>query len=221
MEHALDAVQPLTEEQIDMINKDVKLVIADALKAKDPEVAFSYGANLNSMGQAVWVSVAHLVYEMEKLWGKEFKSDEKFITVAATRWNKAPETIRRYLEIWKWVIQKPEHTSSRLVQLLSKPMQGLWYIKQAAREGQLVDADWDKVAKAPDVSSLREIGKGIRGEVGRAKDALKIMLEDDGTIKARRKGSYEVVGFLNLESEDNVVQAAIERIERKAGIFRR
>lgn len=221
MEHSLDSVQALSQGHIDMITKDVNLVIQDALKSGDPEVVFNYGKRLNETGQAVWVAVAHLVYEMNKLWGKEFKSDDNFITVAAVRWNKSPETIRRYVEIWEWVIAKPNHSSKRLAQILSKPMQGLWYIKQAAREGQLVESDWEAISKAPNISSLREIGQRVRGEVGRAVDSLKIMMEDDGTIKARRKGAYKVVGWLNLDSGEEVVEEAIERISNKSGVFRR
>lgn len=221
MDHQHDAVQAITKERLDSVTRDVKLVIDDAIKHKDPEIAFVYGQNLHESGQALWIAVASLTYEMKLLWKEKFKSDDDFIAVASTRWNKAPETIRRYTEIWEWVIQKPVHSTERLLSILSKPAQGLWYVKQAAREGQIVEADWEEISKAPNISSLRDIGKRIRGEVGRAKDSLKIMLEDDGTLKARRKGAYEVVGYLNINDESVVVQSAIERIQNRAGVFRR
>ena len=222
MQHPLDAVQAITKSRFDSVKRDVDLVIEDAVKHKDPEIALNYGAKLHESGQALWIAIASLTYEMRQRWNKEFKSDDDFITVASARWNKAPETIRRYVEIWEWVIQKPGHEISRLLALLSKPMQGLWYIKQAAREGQISESTWSEIARAPDISTLREIGKRARGgDVGRAKDALKIMLESDGTIKARRKGAYEVVGYLNLKEDSPVVQAAVERIQNRAGLFRR
>ena len=222
MEHALDAVQMITKSRFDSVKRDVDLVIEDAVKHKDPEIALSYGAKLHESGQALWIAIASLTYEMKLRWGKDFKSDDDFITVASARWNKGPETIRRYVEIWEWVIQKPGHPTERFLALLAKPAQGLWYIKQAAREGQINESTWSEISKAPDIATLREIGKRVRGgDVGRAKDALKIMLESDGTIKARRKGAYEVVGYLNLEEDSTVVQSAIERIQNRSGIFRR
>ena len=221
MQHPLDAVQAITKSRFVSVKRDVDLVIEDAVKHKDPEIALNYGAKLHESGQALWIAIASLTYEMRQRWNKEFKSDDDFITVASARWNKAPETIRRYVEIWEWVLQKPAHPLPRLLLLLSKPMQGLWYIKQAAREGQITGPIWDEISQAPDISSLREIAKRVRGDVGRAKDALKIMLEPDGTIKARRKGAYEVVGYLNLKEDSSVVQAAVERIQNRAGLFRR
>ena len=221
MDHALDAIQPLSKGHLDMIRRDVDLVVEDALKHRDPEIAFTYGQKLNETGQAVWVAVAHLVYKMKQHWKKEFPSDDEFTTVASARWNKSPETIRRYLEIWEWIFERQSHPDIRSDRLLSQPMAGLWYVKAAAKEGQLVDADWEEISRAPDVASLREIGRRVRGEVGRAKDALKLAMEEDGTIKARKAGAYKTVGFLNLGSEDPVVIAAIEAIERRAGIFRK
>ena len=221
MDHQLDSVQAITKSRLESLTRDVKLVVEDSVKHKDPEIAFSYGQKLHESGQALWVAIASLTYEMKVRWQKEFESDDDFISIASTKWNKAPETIRRYVEIWQWVIEKPGHGDARLLELLSKPMQGLWYIKQAAREGQIVESDWEEISKAPNISTLREIGKRIRGEVGRAKDSLKIMMEDDGTLKARRKGAYEVVGHLNMDDDSTVVQSAIERLQNKAGIFRR
>ena len=203
-----------------MIRRDVDLVVQDAIEHHDPEIALSYGAKLNETGHAVWVAVAHLVYKMKQHWGKEFPSDDDFITVAAARWNKAPETIRRYLEIWEWVFERPAHSTQRMNRLLTKPAQGLWYVKAASKEGQLTSEDWDEIETAPDVQTLREIGRRVRGEVGRAKDALKFSMAPDGTIRVRTSGPWKVWGWTNLDSEDADIQAGIERFEAKCGVFR-
>ena len=222
MSHPHDAVQRLNPAEVNLITQDVSSIVRDAVKHKDPETAFRYGENLNRTGQAVWVAMAHLIYEMEKVWGtEEMPSDDPFIKVAASRWNKSQSTITRHLEIWKYVIEKPEHTHARLAALYTKPMQGLWYIKQAAKLGELTDDDWDAIELAPDIKTLREIGKGVRGEFGKAKNALKIMIEDDGTLKARRAGHYKVVGHLNIHDDDAVIVAACERIRNESGIFDR
>jgi hypothetical protein len=230
MEHPHDAVQQLNKTQIQMIQLDVRSVVEDALLEKDPETAFRYGENLNRTGQAIWVAMAHLIYEMERKWGEDedddgprFSSDDDFITVAASRWNKAETTIRRYLEIWKHVMEKPLHSDVRLGKLYTKPMQGLWYIKAAAKENQLTEADWQEIEDAPDIKTLWDIGRRVRGEVGgSARRALKIMIEKDGTLKARRQGVYKIIGHLNIhEEDDEIVVAACERIINKCGVFYR
>ena len=222
MQHPHDAVQRLNASEVMMITNDVNSVVEDAVKHKDPEIAFRYGENLNRTGQAVWVAIAHLTYELNKKWGtKEMPSDDEFIKTAASRWNKSTVTIRRYLEIWKYVIEKPAHGASRLSALYTKPMQGLWYIKAAAQQDELTEEHWDKIERAPDVATLREIGRDVRGEVGSAISSLKIMIEDDGTLKARRKGHYKIIGHLNIHEEDDVITAACSRIQNASGIFPR
>lgn len=231
MHHPHDSVQVLNPTEVQMIQEDVESVVQDALDERDPETAFRYGENLNRTGQAIWVAMAHLVYEMDSKWGNEddeeegtfFESDDDFITVAAQRWNKADETIRRYLEIWKYVMEKPGHNQARLRKLYTKPMQGLWYIKEASKEDQLTASDWKEVEDSTNVKDLWDIARRVRGETGpSAQNALKIMIEKDGTLKARKKGAYKIIGHLNIHDEDDpIVVAGCERIVNKCGVFYR
>lgn len=219
--HIHDSMIRLTDAELDMVTKDVSLVIEDAVKAKDSEGAFRYAEALIRMQQASWAAMSHWMYIMSEKWGDEFPSDDDFITVASSRLNKSRTTLRRYLEVWKHVIEGPGHTKERLEALIQKPLYGLWYIKAAAEQDQLTAEDWDAIEKAPDIATLRDIGRGARGEVGRAISGLKIMIEDDGTLKARRKGHYKIVGHLNTNEEDDVVTAACSRIINESGIFSR
>ena len=221
MEHTHDMSMVLSPEELKMILKDAELVVEDAIKHKDPEIALEYGARLNRMGQAAWATCAHLVYKLNEVWGTDaLPAEGSFLDAVGARWNKSRETVRRYLEIWTYVIEKPEHKQSRVKRLVGKSMQGLWYIKAAAKEGQLTESDWEEIEDAPDMASLRDISKRVRGEYGRAKDALKLQIDpEDGTIRARTKGAYEVVGVLNIKSGSEVVQAAVEAITGRAGMF--
>ena len=223
LSHPHDSNIRLTSVELIQIKKDSKAIVEDAIKANDPEYIFRYLDNLVRFGQAAWFSMAHTLYCARRSWNEHFDHEHDFIQTAAARIGRSPQTILRMVEIWEWVFERPEHKQSRVNRLLQKPPSGLWYIKQASKEGQLDEEHWDAIEKAPNKAELRLIAKGVRGEYGRAKTALKIHLLDDGTIQAARgSGAYHVVGFLNvhLEQENDIIAAAIERIESGSGMFR-
>lgn len=223
LSHPHDSNIRLTSVELTQIKKDSKAVVEDAVKDNDPEYIFRYLDTLVRFGQAAWFSMAHTLYCARREWASSFDEEHDFIQTAAARIGRSPQTILRMVEIWEWVFERPGHKQSRINRLLAKPPSGLWYIKAASKEGQLDEEDWDAIEKAPNKAELRAIAKGVRGEYGRAKTALKIHLLDDGTIQAARgSGAYEVVGFLNvhLQEESDVIAAAIERIEGGSGMFR-
>ena len=220
--HAHDAVVALSQNELDLITDGVETILDEAIEQKNPEIAFNLARQLIKKQQIGWVALAHWCYLMEQRW-EYLGGQEDFLTVASMKLNKSRETLRRYLEIWKWVMEEPDHGRARLEALCQKPLQGLWYIKTAAKEGQLTEDDWEEIERAPDIASLKEIRDRVRGNYGRAKDALRIMLEPDGTLKASKGGDYVVIGLLNVHLQDNnpVIRAAIERIVRTAGVFYR
>jgi hypothetical protein len=126
------------------------------------------------------------------------------------------------VETWEWVIEKPGHSKKRLAMILSKPPSGLWYVKAASKEGQLGEPEWKRIELANNKQELREIMLEVRGEYRRGKDALKVMIEEDGILKARKGNkAYVYIGRLNVDLPDPVAIEAIERIVNSAGIFRR
>ncbi len=223
LSHPHDSNIRLTSVELTQIKKDSKAIVEDAVKNQDPEYIFRYLDTLVRFGQAAWFSMAHTLYCARRTWAESFDSEHDFIQTAAARIGRSPQTILRMVEIWEWVFERPEHKQSRVNRLLQKPPSGLWYIKAASKEGQLTEDDWDAIEKAPNKAELRAIAKGVRGEYGRAKTALKIMIEmETGTLYiAKGSGEYKVLGHLNthLQEEDDVIAAGIERVTSASGIF--
>lgn len=223
--HPHDAIIRLTDDDIKLITDEVDKIVKEAKARGDIEYAFLFGDTLSAFQQKAWVATSHLIYDLSRIWGKPpFESDDDFITVAAARWNKSPITIQRYLDIWKWVIHKPKHKRARLRTLFTKPLHALKQVVGMCKAGEMTEEIWQRVELAVNTSQMAEIRMDVRGLVSSSTTALKLMMEKDGTIKARRgEGVYHIVGRLNvhLEEENNIIAAAIERIFTKSGMFRR
>ena len=221
-DHPFDAVIRLSENDINKIGPRIDERVKDAAKKKNISLVIGWAEDMIAVGQVAWMSMAHLVYETNKRW-EEFGIDDDFSTFMGFHLNRSPQTINRMFEIWRFVFEVPKHSKQRFNMLLSKPPSGLWQIKQCAKEGLLTEDDWQDIELAPNKDALSEVRKRVRGIRGRGKDALKVMMEADGTLKARRKGRYENVGFLNVNmvNESPIIQQAIERIINSSGIFRR
>ena len=212
--HPFDSAIRLEQTDLDQILDTAERVVALGI----PE-ALRYLEGLGRLEQATWFSRAHTLFLLSKSWNEDEYGE--FYEFMHIKLGKSPETTRRMVEIWEWVIDKPKHSKKRLAMLLTKPPSGLWYVKAAAKEGQLTEAHWQQIEKAPNKQELRAIMLEVRGEYRRGKNALRIMMEDDGTLKARKGGAYTIVGRLNVELDDEIVIEAIERIINSSGVFRR
>ena len=212
--HPHDSVIRLEQQELDMIMDNVETM------AKDVPKSLVYLEGLGRLEQATWFSRAHLLFLLSKTWDTDAYGE--FYEYIHVKLGRSPETTRRMVEIWEWVIEKPKHSKRRLAMLLTKPPSGLWYVKQAAKEGQLGEPEWKLIETAHNKQELRQIMLDVRGEYRRGKDALKVMIEEDGILKARKGNkAYVYIGRLNVDLPDPVVIEAIERIVNSAGIFRR
>ena len=213
--HPFDSIVNLQKPDIDQILETAEKIVAE----NDTLETLRYVEGLGRIEQVAWFARAHILYLLLQKWDtKQYGEFYEYIHIGT---GKSPETTRRMVEIWEWVIVKPKHSKRRRNLLLTKPASGLWYLKQASKEGQLGESEWKQIELANNKQELRAIMLEVRGEYRRGKDALKIMIEEDGILKARRTGDFVYVGRLNVDIEDPIVTEAIERIVNSSGIFRR
>lgn len=201
---------------------NVDRIIEHAEVTGDPSEALDAGIILVAAQQVSWLVLAKLVYELNERWGEVFESDHEFITVASARWNKSEQYIRRLLEIWTWVIVEPGHGPRRLKTLLSKPYGALRQLVGMCRAGEMTTALWQRVDQCVTQQEIRQLREDVRGLHRGALAALKIMIENDGTLKGRRGDApYEIGGVLNMGSDSPTVRAMVDRIIHNSGIFHR
>jgi hypothetical protein len=148
-----------------------------------------------------------------------FGSDDDFATVAQYEMGISNQTYTKYIEGWEKVINHPHLQKDPALQerILGKPVQGILLLRAAAKEDQIKPKHWEKIANAPNIDAIREIVREIRGTQTSSKTALRIVLEKDGTLKARMGGRYQEVGYIKRD-EDAVTLAVIGRLE-KVGVI--
>ena len=215
--HPFDSITRLTQNELDQILETAKRIVDE----NDLVTVMRYVEQLGRVEHATWFTRAHILYLVSQKWDKEMETG--FFEWASTAFARAPETIRRMVKIWEFVIAEPGHTQKRLNMILTKPPSGLYYIAEAAEEGQLTEANWRDVELANNKQELREIMLEVRGTQRRGKAARKLMMEPDGTLRTRKgNGPYKTYGRLNVEMMDDPdIAEAIGRTINASGIFRR
>jgi hypothetical protein len=210
----------LTESELDIISS-VDRVIEKSVASGDPRVALHYIGDLRRSGHVTGLAMAKCLYETKIRWDS-FPTDDDFVDVAMAETGLGVGTIRKYIDLWEAIFVNPKVEQMVKDALVGKPIGSLYLLAPAAKEGQLDEEDWKKAAKAPDRQAVREIVQAKRGMVGPANTTLVIMIDRDGTLKARKgKGHYVPFGYLNLKLEDENAKEAIERILNYAHVVRR
>jgi hypothetical protein len=227
---AHDAVMRITPADLSML-EEVDDIVSEAMKNKDPEIAWAHAQDLRRGRQVRGWALAMLLSEMKAVWAV-FESDDPFDEVASQRTGYSKTTINKYVKTWDRVIKQPKvltddvvtpytHPEDGAMKLLGHPVDTVYRLASASIEGELTKEDWEEAYMAPDKESMMDIRQRVRGEQTSSGSRLKIMLERDGTIKARRGGAYEIGGQLLLDKRDDseVIDAMCERIIKSSGIF--
>lgn len=219
---AHDQPMLLTEAEIDVL-ASVDRVIDQSVAKGDPRLALTFIGDLRRSGHVTGLAMAKCLYELKDRWDTfPVDEDDDFVDVASAETGLGVQTIRKYVGLWEAIFVNPQVEQKVKEALVGKPISSLVLLAPAAREGQLEDEDWEDAARAPDVQAVREIVQRKRGTQTSASSTMVIMLERDGTLKARKgKGHYTPFGYLNLKIEDEVAKEAIERIVNYAHVIRR
>jgi len=207
-----DQLVRFSVEEMAQLDK-VDLIVDKAITVGDPSVAWVHIHGLRRGGELAGRAIAKTLYEIRERWSI-FAGDD-FVDAASAGTGFSPQTIRKGMDYWEFVLRPhPE--------LIGLPVGALHLIAPAAKSGELEDEDWEELRTAPDKEAVREIIRRKRGAKTSSGITLVVMLERDGTLKARRGGGpYVNFGYFNLEATDLVAKQAITRVCRVSGIIAR
>ena len=212
-DEAHDQLVQFSSEELAQLDK-VDLVVEKALTVGDPTVAWSHVYGLRRGGELAGRAIAKTLFEMHQRWDI-FSTDDDFVDAASAGTGFSPQTIRKGMDYWEFVLRPhPE--------LIGLPVGALHLIAPAAKSGELEAEDWEELRTAPDKEAVREIIRRKRGAKTSSGITLVVMLERDGTLKARKgSGPYVSFGYFNIEADDLIAKQAIARVCRVAGIIAR
>jgi len=211
----------MTEEGILVFSKEdlAKLdeiddIVDRAVTTADPGLVWYYIGGLWARGELMARGIAKALYEMRTRWDI-FPSDDEFIDAATQGTGLSAQTIGKAVDYWEFIlIPHPE--------LMHLPVGAYHLIVPAAKDGDLDDADWESLAGVASIADVRDIIQAKRGKRTSSEHALVVMLERDGTLKARRgSDAWVSFGYFNLKVEDEAGITAIDRMCRTAGVQKR
>ena len=151
------------------------------------------------------------------LWYKETGQEEKrgdvFEDMVESETGTKPITTKRYINTWSYIEDCiiPKEVQERRMDDLVK-------IATVLSHGYDISKDvWKKLARASNSSEVGEILRIVTGKKAR-KSGLNIVLTRDGSLNVWKDDKKHFVGYLEVNSEDEVVKKAIQRIIDNAGV---
>jgi hypothetical protein len=203
----------------DWILKRVDEIIEEAVARKNVNIAINACATLIQASQLSGLALAKFFYSIQRRWS-EFESSSTFEEEMYPRLGAHPTTIDRYIQVWKVFAEKeiPFEYHERLQQ---RNIKDLIPIAKALEQGyEVSDEQWEDLSTAPDFNTVAKvIREDIKGKPPR-KGALSITEDKIGSLWAWKDNNRYFVGSLEVDSDEDAVQQAIERIRKGSGMMK-
>lgn len=199
----------------DMFNV-VDQVIDEGISKRDPRRAFGVAVMLRNWSKMTGLALAKLLYGLKENWGA-FQMGDTFEDTAVAELGISYQTVVRYPKVWKYVILGcPDHTRERFLEM---PIEWLMLVYPVASEGLLSEEDWERLSLATGKDVIRDIIREKHGTRPRAVNALSIWITRDGELWAKRGEVKVQVGYVFRDENNSIVQAAVDRLVRGAGVI--
>jgi len=191
----------------------VDSLMKDALEADDITLVL---ARLDRMLQAkelVGKILAKTIYLFYQNWYSfSVSASDKFNDVLSSI-NLEPNTVKRYLRVWTYYDRLPEGIQDKVIKELIP-------ITNALHQGYEISGEnWEKLERSPNFSETQRIvTQDVKNKESR-KSSMRICLDsDNGTYYCWKGGERHNGGFLDVHSEDPVVQEMIARTVERVGV---
>ena len=209
--------QSLEVEDEDGVLEKIRQIITDSIEEKDAQKALHVCYQIVKILQLGGLALAESLYMISSHW-EELNVNDAFEDVVSARTGLHKSTVQRYVSVWSMYAQEkiPEEYRERIKQMNIKSQIP---IAQALSAGYEIDNDWwEELVDASDFSTINATIRDIKGKEPRS-NALVLMLDRDGGIKAIKGGEQVYVGWVNIGDESEIVQQAIGRLIKGGGIL--
>ncbi len=222
MNDSLDQIVSVPATEVNSLVGKMEDLITEAVASNDPLIVFREISILRQGVQIGGVMVAKLLSDMWDKWPSLKGVDVSFngfVEAASVETGLKARTIKPYIRMWKAVFGNKQIPANVRPALLNLPVGTLLYLQPSAQDGTL-DGKWKEIVDCETPGEVKEKVRALRGSHTSSETSVRILLAHDGRLKARRgtKGTYKPVGFLDVNSEDEVTKIAINRIISAAGI---
>lgn len=210
-------------DQPTVLNIDLSWVdtqITTWIKETNLDKAVEMVLEMKRAAQLSGMSLAIALYYLEKYW-ERFETDTNFFDEMMTRTGFHRNTITTYTKVGRLLREEaPEDVREQLSNLR---INQLVPIANAVAQGYEIETEtWKELVDTEDETAVREIIRDDVREAAPRESALRLWVSRDGTIWAYKgkKSERKYVGSLEVDSDDEVTQKAVERIIKNSGMLR-
>lgn len=209
--------QPIPADNKEILER-IEEIIQQSVKEHNAYKALDACKTLVKVSKVSGLALAKALYLIEKNWAS-YGEEETFEEVAYVYIGLHKHTVERYTVLWKMYAEKliPDNVSEVIQQHNVKAQIP---IARALEQGyEIDDTEWQKLSEAPDLTTVEKIiREDVKGKPPR-KGSLQLWIDDLGSMWATFEGDRFFVGSLEVDSDEEAVQKAIERIKKGAGIL--
>ena len=202
----------------------VDTTVEQAISQNNIQPVMAMGRALKRNLQASGLALSKLLYRAREVWELLGYDEDMFESIYAEM-GISHSTAHKYINMWEAVFANPDIPDDVKEDIEGKPIKALLLLTAAAREGQISNEDWDKIAEASTSSEVRNIVRDIRGERTSSRTAMVLELNmKSGVLVARRGGERDTtIGVFNVgqRTQNDLVEAAITKIISNCGIMER
>lgn len=207
----IDQFLPMQKQQKQLLER-VDLIIEQSIADGTPRKAAEALKALNGFSRLSGMASSKFIYNLSNVWSKFPESKHTSIEAwAEDNLGYTATTVKRYYNTWEMLISNdiPKEYTEKMKLMPMRclvPISTMW-----KQQWDVTDQQWLKLSNAPDPTTVNKIIREVKGKEPK-EGSLQLEMEPDGTLFAWKNGKKFNVGYLNVDSEDEEVHAAIERI---------
>lgn len=192
----------LNQQGIELF-KTIDTTVERSLVIGTPTMAFALAHALKGHVQISGIALAKLLWLVSSKW-EQFGMEDEFQEVVEEEGILSAHEALRYVHTWEDIFENPKVEGKYKAALATQTMSNLIMIGPAAREGQLENEHWERLANAADAMDVRDVIREVRGEKTSSNTKMIITLRTkDGWLTARKGGAKPVVlGILRTSKKD-------------------
>lgn len=199
-----------------LLNKLDDVIVSLHQTGSDNEIKKAFTA-MDEVNKVSGLAKAKLLYGWGNWYGmtnQTEKRNEEFVDMVESETGTKPVTTRRYILTWSYiedcVIPK---------ELQNRPMDDLVKIATTLDNDHEITAEnWKELQRAANSAEVRDILRKIKGQAPRKSSTRKVLNRDGSLNLYDSQGGKHYVGFLEVKSDDELVQKFIRQFIQNLGV---
>lgn len=194
-------------------------VIDQGVQERNIHIPLNAVRNIAQVIKLSGIMLAKFFYLLYEKWDKFESGYDTDYIYEYVGYHKA--TVDRYIRIWR-MFNDNEVPEQYVKMIQQRPIKDLVPIAQLVEDGYVLhEKTWEDLADASNNSEVAAIARKVRGNAPR-KHTIVLVLESNGELVAfSGEGDRYSIGYLVLDSNEDIVQRSIDRIVTNSGIIKR